>query len=172
VNDKYDPIAYLSQLRSANDASPGYKELGQLMRWVVWAQDRIHSLRDEQGYLSERNAELGAEVARLREQVDKNPPVRKALPRRDVFELDGWKCAYCKCEVSMETGHADHLVPLSQGGSDELCNLVASCASCNLSKGSREPHEWNPVYSWQWLGLHMEARASRQQPVQPSPEVN
>ena len=35
--------------------------------------------------------------------------------------------------------HIDHFYPRSKGGSDELDNLVVSCAQCNLSKNSREP---------------------------------
>jgi hypothetical protein len=64
------------------------------------------------------------------------------LPRRTVFERDGWRCSYCDTEITMETGHADHVIPRSRGGSDDLSNLVAACAPCNLSKGARTPAEW------------------------------
>lgn len=67
---------------------------------------------------------------------------RGSLPRREVFERDGWLCAYCRAAVSMESGHVDHVIPRSRGGSDELGNLTAACAPCNLSKGARTPSEW------------------------------
>jgi hypothetical protein len=69
-------------------------------------------------------------------------PTRRPLPRRDVFERDGWRCSYCDVEITMTTGHADHVVPRSRGGSDDPSNLVAACARCNLSKGARTPDEW------------------------------
>jgi hypothetical protein len=166
MTDKYDPIAYLNDLRRNGAESPGFEDLGQLMRWVSWAQDRIYALKEERDYLAGRNAKLAEDAASLRGLVDKNPPVRKALPRRDVFELDGWKCAYCRCGLTMETGHADHLVPMSLGGSDELCNLVAACAACNLSKGSRHPEEWNPKFGDEWLAAHMDRRREQQAETQ------
>lgn len=67
---------------------------------------------------------------------------RAALPRREVFERDGWRCVYCTSPVTLDTGHVDHVNPRSRGGSDELENLAAACAPCNLSKGARTPSEW------------------------------
>jgi 5-methylcytosine-specific restriction endonuclease McrA len=36
--------------------------------------------------------------------------------------------------------HIDHFHPLSKGGKHSIDNLVASCAKCNLSKGSKDPY--------------------------------
>ena len=54
-----------------------------------------------------------------------------------IFERDDYKCRYCgRCAE-----HVDHVIPRCQGGPDDLDNLVAACASCNLSKGGRTPEE-------------------------------
>lgn len=53
--------------------------------------------------------------------------------RLAVLERDQWICAYCGNEAT----EADHVVPKSLGGKDELSNLVAACKSCNASKGAR-----------------------------------
>lgn len=38
---------------------------------------------------------------------------------------------------------ADHRVPLALGGSNDLDNLMPSCAPCNASRGSKPaPSEW------------------------------
>ncbi|AOW89097.1 hypothetical protein BC342_24130 [Streptomyces olivaceus] len=36
----------------------------------------------------------------------------------------------------------DHVVPLEQGGADDITNLVPACRSCNASKRDRTPEQW------------------------------
>jgi 5-methylcytosine-specific restriction endonuclease McrA len=43
-------------------------------------------------------------------------------------------CAYCS---KHEWEHLEHVIPLSKGGTHSPDNVVPSCASCNLSKGSK-----------------------------------
>ncbi len=64
------------------------------------------------------------------EQGSRNPWV--------VFERDDFRCVYCG-RSSVEDGvtlHADHIVPRSKGGRDNLLNLVTACSGCNCSKGA------------------------------------
>lgn len=56
--------------------------------------------------------------------------------RRHILDRDGFTCVYCG-EPIEKTPHIDHLVPVSAGGKNHICNLAASCPSCNLSKGAR-----------------------------------
>jgi len=47
-------------------------------------------------------------------------------------------CYHCRRVLNpFREFHIDHLVPLSKGGSDNVENLVPSCATCNLKKGTR-----------------------------------
>jgi 5-methylcytosine-specific restriction endonuclease McrA len=55
-----------------------------------------------------------------------------------VDEL-GWKCFYCLKPLHVETLTKDHFIPLAQGGSDSIENLVPACLACNLSKNDRMP---------------------------------
>lgn len=61
--------------------------------------------------------------------------------RKVVYQRDGYKCAYCKCDVYMTKGYApnqatiDHVVPLSKGGPHTYNNIVTACQSCNSAKG-------------------------------------
>jgi 5-methylcytosine-specific restriction endonuclease McrA len=55
------------------------------------------------------------------------------------------KCAYCN--KSLKTGyHADHITPLTRGGSNTISNIALACASCNLRKSARDPIEWAQKY--------------------------
>jgi 5-methylcytosine-specific restriction endonuclease McrA len=38
--------------------------------------------------------------------------------------------------------HVDHKIPVSRGGSNTIENIVISCASCNLKKGTKTPEEF------------------------------
>ena len=69
--------------------------------------------------------------------------------RLDVFERQGWKCAYCGRDFSTLPRRArrrlltvDHVVPTCRGGTDEDANLVAACERCNAMKGNRTAAEW------------------------------
>ena len=52
-----------------------------------------------------------------------------------VLQRDEERCQYC----GEPAGHVDHIIPVCQGGTDEMENLAAACASCNLKKGGRTP---------------------------------
>jgi len=77
----------------------------------------------------------GTKVTRINWPVSADTIWRQI--RRAIFKRDSHTCRYCGARAQ----HVDHIVPRSQGGSDELDNLVASCARCNLSKGGRTPEQ-------------------------------
>lgn len=61
-------------------------------------------------------------------------PRRNPIPvalRHEVFLRDGYRCQECgatKEEIRLEP---DHIIPVSQGGTDELHNLQTLCIICN-----------------------------------------
>lgn len=67
--------------------------------------------------------------------------------RHAVCERDGWQCCYCgigltEASSGLSTAAtADHIVPRSDGGTDNPENLRACCFSCNASRGERSI-EW------------------------------
>lgn len=50
-------------------------------------------------------------------------------------------CYYCGVELEGK-GHVEHMTPLSRGGLHSVNNLTMSCASCNLSKGTKTAEEF------------------------------
>jgi len=64
--------------------------------------------------------------------------VRRAIPvgkRFLVIKRDRYRCKICnRSGVELEV---DHIVPVSQGGSDRLDNLQTACLECNRGKGGK-----------------------------------
>jgi len=57
---------------------------------------------------------------------------------REVKERDGRRCVMCGSDRPLQT---DHIVPLSQGGSNEMENLQTLCKRCHEKKTGR-PLDW------------------------------
>lgn len=63
--------------------------------------------------------------------------------RRQVYERSAGRCAYCHSSLSfVGDWHVDHALPRALGGSDDLVNLVAACARCNIEKRDRSAIEY------------------------------
>lgn len=72
---------------------------------------------------------------------DRKRPVSRR--RRDIFEKCGGACHYCASSLRLAgPWHVEHMLPRSLGGLDEIGNLVAACAPCNLAKGDRTALEY------------------------------
>ena len=71
-------------------------------------------------------------------------------PDTDTFEahltLRADPCAYCGRPRS---GGIDHIVPVSDGGTDALDNLTGACASCNSGKSAKPLLEYL-LYRCDW----------------------
>jgi hypothetical protein len=61
---------------------------------------------------------------------------------QQILERDGRKCKYCG---NTEKLTADHVIPMTRGGTHNPSNLVACCIPCNTKKGNRLVAEWLPV---------------------------
>ncbi|MFB9578890.1 HNH endonuclease [Streptomyces yanii] len=64
-----------------------------------------------------------------------------------VLTANNGVCAYCH-EASQTM---DHVIPFSDGGADELKNLVPVCHGCNRGKGGKTPPAW-------FVGIDLSAR--------------
>lgn len=54
-----------------------------------------------------------------------------------IHKLQGGKCACCR--IKLKKYHVDHIVAISNGGSNWPSNLQLLCQSCNCSKGAKDP---------------------------------
>ena len=68
---------------------------------------------------------------------NKRKPLSKKI-RFEVFKRDSFKCQYCGRSAPEVVLHVDHIKPVAEGGTNDLMNLITSCADCNLGKGKRK----------------------------------
>lgn len=57
------------------------------------------------------------------------------------MEAHGNRCAICHEEKKL---CADHIIPISKGGSNYITNIQPLCFSCNSRKKDKMPGEWTP----------------------------
>jgi 5-methylcytosine-specific restriction endonuclease McrA len=64
--------------------------------------------------------------------------------REEIWELyasQKGKCVYCR--ASLKDGyHADHIQPVSKGGSNWITNIQLTCGPCNIRKHATDPIEF------------------------------
>ena len=68
---------------------------------------------------------------------NKRTPIDSRL-RHECFKRDNYTCKECGATNKEKTLHADHILPVSQGGNDELDNLQTLCDHCNLAKSNKK----------------------------------
>jgi 5-methylcytosine-specific restriction protein A len=61
-------------------------------------------------------------------------PGFKAAARESILTRDGRRCYLCGGEAVQ----VDHVVPLAEGGSNDLDNGAAVCVPCHAAKSARE----------------------------------
>ena len=96
-------------------------------------------LRDHQRLLADTSAgHLGGHPRIKRGTVPKELRVRpfkksdSPVKARRIFDRSGGRCHWCRCELTWDgVWHADHVVAIRDGGTNDEENIVASCPDCN-----------------------------------------
>ncbi len=70
-----------------------------------------------------------------------------------VFHRDKGRCGYCGSDLTLifniETKkHFDHIVPLAEGGLNDVSNIQLLCSKCNGKKSNREIYTSNHYQFW------------------------
>lgn len=123
------------------EPEPAVKNLVDAGLWEVceggW---RIHDYLEYNP--SREEVQFQREIIRRRQAMNTDPDLAKQIRDRD-----GNTCRYCGCNVnwrdrkSESGGTYDHVIPISQGGTDGADNIVVSCRMCNTRKGARTPEQ-------------------------------
>lgn len=61
-----------------------------------------------------------------------DPKPNKAAKEK-IWQFFDYQCAYCASKLSPKdrNAHIDHVIAEADGGSNQLCNLILTCAICN-----------------------------------------
>lgn len=63
--------------------------------------------------------------------------------RKLIYNKANGRCELCGRKIIFEDMTVDHIIPLSQGGLDEVENLQCTCNACNQFKQNIKPDEFN-----------------------------
>lgn len=84
--------------------------------------------------------------------IQKNYKYRRRRGAEGYFTYEDWqrivdhqqsRCIDCGEKVKLTVGHA---IPLSRGGHNDISNIIAQCASCNSSQGTKiHPFAEDPI---------------------------
>ena len=66
--------------------------------------------------------------------------------RRGLYHAFDGRCAYCGCSLDYNEMEIDRVVPVTNGGLDELDNLLPACHDCNHSKGGLTVEEFRSQF--------------------------
>lgn len=66
----------------------------------------------------------------------KRQPLSKRT-RFSVFTRDGFTCRYCGKQSDTVPLVVDHIIPVCQGGTNDIENLATSCVDCNQGKAGK-----------------------------------
>lgn len=63
---------------------------------------------------------------------------RKVISKKmrfEVFKRDSFRCQYCGRSAPDVILEVDHIIPVAEGGKNNIVNLITSCRDCNRGKG-------------------------------------
>lgn len=89
-----------------------------------------------QSLISKAIEEVKKITSKPKKIMNKRNPLDHRL-RHEVFKRDNYKCKECGATKQEKSLHCDHILPVSQGGTDELDNLQTLCIDCNLAKSNK-----------------------------------
>ena len=96
-------------------------------------------IQTERGIIAKR---VGSHNRRARKK--KAPGSHTTDQLYQQFMRQDGKCFYCQVQLqhARNSWNADHVIPLSRGGSNGIENIVIACPTCNRRKNDKLPHEW------------------------------
>lgn len=113
-------------------------------------QRRIRELRDEEGmqirsHIDRHDLKPGAYIL---EALERLPAIERSISpqlRSEILDRNGYTCQLCGAgpgdsdpynSARKVRLHIDHIIPISQGGTDDKNNLRVLCSACNQGRAN------------------------------------
>jgi hypothetical protein len=114
---------------------------------------RIRELRDEEGFQIKTHVDRAdlKPGEYILETLEQKPVIARTISpqlRNEILERNGFTCQRCGAGPGDADPfnphrtvrlHVDHIVPISQGGSDAKENLRVLCSACNQGRANVQP---------------------------------
>jgi 5-methylcytosine-specific restriction endonuclease McrA len=113
---------------------------------AAWQAANADKIRE---YRRARDAAMSDEQREKKRVIVRNRRARKrgnggkhtAAQIRELLIRQRHRCIYCPADLRRGY-HADHIMPLARGGSNDIRNIQLLCPTCNDSKGYSHPVAW------------------------------
>lgn len=146
-------MAARDRIRTFLEANVGQVVTTQQIREVAGISEyarRIRELRDEEGmqirsHIDRHDLKPGEYIL---ESLDRLPSIERGISpqlRNDILERNGFTCQLCGAGPGDRDPynparkvrlHIDHIIPISQGGSNDKDNLRTLCSTCNQGRSN------------------------------------
>jgi|SRR5665213_1099087 len=113
-------------------------------RSAAWQRDHPVESRAHKAKWAKENPEsCRAKCRRRRARISGGGGSHTAKEIEVLAERQNHLCAHPWCGKSIRRKrHADHIVPLALGGSNNIANIQLLCPPCNHKKSDKHPVEW------------------------------
>ncbi len=146
-------MAAKDRIRSFLEANVGRvvttQEIGDVAGISDYAR-RIRELRDEEGmqirsHVDRHDLKPGEYIL---VGLERSPSIERGISpqlRSDILERNGFTCQLCGAAAGDTDPfnparkvrlHIDHIIPISQGGTNDRNNLRTLCSACNQGRGN------------------------------------
>lgn len=105
-------------------------------------ESALGSVTTSQGAVQRRFSKLAAGINQKWRRVKTRGVKLFAEDLFHVYVRDMGKCRYCSIAVGPMDCSFDHVVPFKSGGENTVDNLVVSCITCQRSKYTKTPQEY------------------------------
>jgi 5-methylcytosine-specific restriction endonuclease McrA len=117
-------------------------DLGRKWRKENAERYKATNLRNDRSWRA-ANPERSREAVRIKHNRRRNVPGRHTIDewKSLVEEFDG-RCVRCGDRLGLQKLTRDHVVPITNGGTDNIDNIQPLCKQCNSSKGRRHSTDY------------------------------
>jgi 5-methylcytosine-specific restriction endonuclease McrA len=134
---------YYAEFNKDKQKSDGYTSVCRSCKKEDYQEKKEKYAERNKKYRQTDNWKESMYKARTKQRSNKHNVIFIPQSRKEILDRDNRTCQICKCRVHDKNynngykAHIDHIIPLTNGGSNELSNLQVLCQRCNVTKGNR-----------------------------------